>query len=200
MATRLFTSYVVHDVTHDLESVIWLLLCMVLRHTLQVKRGEKAVEYDRYRWYCDLFDSEDELGSAKNKEHFMFKPLHWQVKGNQPLTDLLRKLKILLLQQNRDPEMGAGDPIALTYKSVLTEINRALASPGWPEDDAALPFTLPRDGSGSGSESTDRKHPREEDETESPADDAEGSGRRAAKRTQVGPSPLRNEVEASPFE
>ena len=195
MAAKVLTSYVAHDVSHDLESAIWLLVCMALRHTLQVVRGQTSVEWARYQWYCELFGATDEMTSAYRKSYFMTHSMQWEVKGNQPLTDLIRNLKILVLQQNRDPEMGAGDPVPLTYKSVLTEINRALALPGWPKDDAALPFTLPRDGSGSSSTSKDRKHPREEDGVGSPGDHAEGSDHRAAKRPQLGPSPLRNEVD-----
>ncbi|EPS97252.1 hypothetical protein FOMPIDRAFT_87163 [Fomitopsis schrenkii] len=208
MAIQVLTSYVAHDVCHDLESAIWLLLCTVLRHTLQVMRDLEGVEVDfpRYRCYRELFGAATEADSANSKEHFIIHTLAWEVKGNRPLTDLIRDLKKLVRRQNRNPEDEDDPlPVPLTYKSVLTAFNQALASPGWPKNDAALPFTLPRDGSGSGSESKDKKRPRV-DEGAHPqaggAEGAEGDGlpRRAAKRHQLGPSPLRNEVEASPFE
>ena len=48
MAIEVLNTYVAHDVRHDLESAVWLLVCMVLRHTIQVmpnKHDEVEVEY-----------------------------------------------------------------------------------------------------------------------------------------------------------
>ena len=96
-----------------------------------------------------------------------------------------------------------GQPTPLTYEGVLTVFNRALASPAWPEDDAALPFTLPRDSTSTESQPTSRKRVREGDDAENKdqsggeASDTQYSlPQRAPKRPQVGPSPLRNELEA----
>lgn len=211
MPIQVLTTYVVHDVHHDLESAIWLLLCVVLRYTIQVMRNRDGVEveYPRYHWYRELFKATTESDSATSKLAFLSSRLPWEVKGNQPLTNLIRDLKKLARQQNRHPEVDDDQPaVPMTYKSILTAINRALALPGWPTDDAALPFTLPRDGSGSSSESGDRKHPREEDNTELSAnpEDAENAAtgsdlpRRPAKKPLLGPSPLRNEIEPNPFE
>ncbi|EPS97246.1 hypothetical protein FOMPIDRAFT_1052466 [Fomitopsis schrenkii] len=201
MSIQVLTKYFAHDISQDLESAVWLLVCMVLRHTLQVNR--KGVDQPRYRWYRELFGATTDTDSAKSKEHFMINTLAWAVKGNRPLTDLVRNLKKLVRRQNRNPEDDDDlPPVPLTYESVLTAFNQALASPGWPKNDAALPFTLPRDGSGSGSESKDKKRPRVEEGAGPQAEGAEGDGLpgRAAKRPQLGPSPLRNEFEASPFE
>ena len=209
MAVQVLNKYVAHDVRHDLESAVWLLICVVLRHTIQVKhnRDGTEIEFPRYQWYRDLFSATTERGSARCKKDFYTEPLPWEVKGNRPLTDLIRTLKTMLIQQNRTPEMGAGDPNPLTYKSVLTAINRALASQDWPTNDAALPFTLPRDGSDTGSQSRDRKRPREDEGTASQANsnDTEGAGGsdlpvHPAKKTQLGPSPLRKEIDGDSSE
>lgn len=210
MAYQVLTTYVAHDVRHDLESAIWLLLCMVLRHT-KIERNGAEVGLARYQWYRDLSGATTEKESAMAKRYFLSQPLRWKAKGNQPLTDLILTLKKLVLRQNRDQEADDERPAAvpMTHKSVLTEINRALASPNWPANDAALPFMLPLlDDSGSGSESKGRKHPREEDDAEFQAesDDAEGTAsgndlpRRPAKRL-LGASPLRNDIiEPNPLE
>ena len=206
MAIQVLTTYVAHDVQHDLESAVWLLLCMVLRHTIQVMRNDDdaEVEYARYHWYRILFKGTTEEESATCKRAFLFARLPWEVKGNQPLTGLILSLRKLVIRQNRDTEEDEDQPAAvMTYKSVLTEINRALALPGWPENDAALPFTLSRDGSSSASESQDRKRPREEDNSELHANSNSAEGvatgsdtpRRPAKKPLLGPSPLRHEVE-----
>ena len=211
MAVQVLNKYVAHDVRHDLESAVWLLICVVLRHTIQVKhnRDGREIEFPRYQWYCDLFSATTERGSARCKKDFYTEPLPWEVKGNRPLTDLIRSLKTLVKQQNRNPEPGvdSDQPVPMTYKSVLTAINRALASQDWPTNDAALPFTLPRDGSDTGSQSRDRKRPREDEGTASQANsnDTEGAGGsdlpvHPAKKTQPGPSPLRKEIGRNPFE
>ena len=203
----MLTTYKAHDVCHDLESAVWLLLCMVLRHTLQVDHN--GSDLPRYQWYCDLFGATTERNSAVFKLCFWSKRLPWKVKGNQPLTDLILKLKKLILRQNCDPEVDEDVPpaVPMTYMSVLTEINRALASPGWPENDAALPFTLFRDDpSSSGPESRGRKRPREEDTSEPQADSANTEGaamgsdlsKRQTKKPLLETSPLCNETEPNP--
>ena len=210
MAYQVLNTNMVHDVRHDLESAIWFLQWMVLRHTLLIDHNGVEFELSRRHWYHQvLFGATTERGSAKSKLFFWSEPLPWQVKGNQPLTDLILSLEKLVLRQNRnqevDDEQSAAVP--MIYNSVLTEINRALASSNWPANDAAMPFMLLLDDSGSGPESKGRKHPREEDNAESPADseDAEGTAsgndlpRRPAKRILLEPSPLRIEIEPNPF-
>ena len=200
MAAEVLATYVAHDARHDLESAIWLLLCMVLRHTLQVRPTDQG-EFERYELYLRCFDATTESDSFDKKNSFLTKSMRWAVKNNAPLTQLIRHLKLLVRKQNRSPEAGDGEPVPLTYKSVLTEFNQALALPGWPNDDAALPFTLPRDGGSSESKGT--KHPREEEGLEPHSDAASASGSsplvRAAKKPMLGPSPLRNEVDDDPF-
>ncbi|KAI0730081.1 hypothetical protein C8Q72DRAFT_911182 [Fomitopsis betulina] len=130
MAIEVLGSYVAHDVRHDLESAIWLLLCMVLRHTLQTDADKRVyIGVNRYSLYLQPFEAVD---------------FRWEVKDNKRLTDLIHNLRTLLLLQTHDPVLGPLVP--LTYESILTAFNQCLAMPDWPENDAALPFTNPRDG------------------------------------------------------
>ena len=195
MAIQVLRTYLAHDVSHDLESAIWLLLCMVLRHTSQIQTGTGS-QYPRNHLYCQCFGAETEEDSALRKIRFLTEEMDWVVENNEPLTTLINKLRDLAYWQNP----GRGTPDPLTYVGVLTVFNQAIAAPGWPENDAALPFTLLRDGSSS--RSGNKKRVREEDDTENnqTGEESDEAGpslpRRAAKRPQVGPSPLRNEVEA----
>lgn len=224
MAIQVLDTFRAHDARHDLESAVWLLLCTVLRHTLQVTEdqdgtededsgtededgtedeGGEPEEYERYELYRRYFDTTTETASVDKKNWFVTNPMKWAVKGNQPLTTLIRELRKLVFKQNRDPEWGP--PVSMTYKSVLTQFNRALTSSGWPENDAALPFTLTHDNNSS--ESRGQKRVRDDAELDTPDEGGDGVDamdnsllQRAAKRPQVGPSPLRNEIEANPFE
>ncbi|EPS97685.1 hypothetical protein FOMPIDRAFT_1128119, partial [Fomitopsis schrenkii] len=206
MAAQVLGTFVAHDVRHDLESAIWLLMCMVLRHTLQVHVKTKK-DSDRYALYLENFGATTAKESYKNKTFYLTKPLQWEVKDNEPLTKLVVDLRVLLVMQNRPLEWG--QPIPLTYKSVLTAFNRALASPDWPANDAALPFTLPGtgnssgsgflgDGNSSGSGSQGTKHPRQDQGEGKDGDPADEGEQLPAKRLKFGPSPLRNEVGANP--
>ncbi|KAH9930114.1 uncharacterized protein B0H18DRAFT_1209606 [Fomitopsis serialis] len=193
MAIEILLTYVVHDVRHDLESAFWLLLCMILRHT-------KHTSSPQYMLYLRVFGAENELDSAGRKQVFLSGPMEWEIKDNKPLTTLVRKFKTLC--KNNLPNYD--DPssvIPLTYESVLSLFDEALADPSWPENDCALPFKLPRDDSdiasatgGSGKSRQRKKRDRDPDQkTDSDEDEGDPFGPRAAKRTQVG-SLLRNEV------
>ena len=205
MAIQVLTTYCAHDVCHDLESAIWLLLCMVLRHTRQVEQDDDdedpnsvPQEFERYGWYRKYFAATTEANSANDKNSFLVVGMEWAVKDNKPLTELINRLKILVRRQTRRAEAGDEDPIPLTYRSVLTEFNRALSSPGWPENDAALPFTLTRDCDSS--ESQGKKRDREDDEMDLGNDASSSLPRREAKRPMMEPSPLRNQVVGDPLE
>lgn len=202
MAAQVLRCYCAHDVRHDLESALWLLLCMVLRHTLQVRTQVPKLQHERYKYYLELFGATTEDDSFWRKRGFITSPrMVWEVKDNAPLNQLILDFKDMVYEQ--DPVKGP--PTPLTYEGVLSAFNRALASPGWPKDDAALPFTLPRDNTNS-SQSGSKKRVREEDDTakdqagEESDEAGPGLPRRASKRPQVGPSPLRNEVEAGAHE
>ncbi|EPS97687.1 hypothetical protein FOMPIDRAFT_1052244 [Fomitopsis schrenkii] len=146
MAAQVLGTFNFHDVRHDLESAMWLLLCMVLRHTLQVHVKTKK-NSDRYALYLEHFSATAAKESYINKMFYLTKPLQWEVKDNKPLTKLIHNLWDLAYEQN--PSRGESTP--LTYESVATAFNRALALSDWPEDDVALPFTLPGTGNSSAS-------------------------------------------------
>ena len=58
MAIEVLKTYVAHDICHDLESAIWLLLCMVLRHTLQTDADKRVyIGVNRYSLYLQRFSS-----------------------------------------------------------------------------------------------------------------------------------------------
>ncbi|EPS97267.1 hypothetical protein FOMPIDRAFT_1128690, partial [Fomitopsis schrenkii] len=208
MAAQVLRTFVAHDVRHDLESAVWLLLCMVLRHTLQVHVRTKK-ELDRNQLYLEHFGATGELGSYEKKMSYITDSIAWRVKDNEPLTKLIVDLRVLLGMQNRPLEWGG--PVPLTYESVLPVFNQALALSDWPENDAALPFTLHGGGkssgsslpqahhgksSGSGSQST--KHPRPDEGESKNGDLADEGEQLPAKRLKFEPSPLRNEVDANP--
>ncbi|EPS97259.1 hypothetical protein FOMPIDRAFT_1052476 [Fomitopsis schrenkii] len=197
MAAQVLRTFVAHDFRHDLESAIWLLLYMVLRHTLQVHVRTKK-ELDRKNSYLEHFGATGELGSYEKKISYITDSITWRVKDNKPLTKLIVDLRVLLVMQNRPLEWGG--PIPLTYESVLTVFNQALASPDWPANDVTLGFTLPGTGTSSGSGSQGTKHPRQnESEGEGKdGDPADEGDQPPAKRSMFGPSPLRNEVGANP--
>ena len=204
MAMQVLNSYCAHDVSHDLESAVWLLLCTVLRHTLQITQGDdddKPLEWVRYDVYRRLFaEGTTEAASYEKKWFFVSRSLKWEVKDNEPLTALIRNLQTLVKKQNREPEMSDENPVPLTYRSVLTEFNRALASPDWPENDAALPFTLTRDNDSSESRGKKRAREPEEEHADLENDASSVLPQREAKRPMVGPSPLRNQVVGDPLE
>ncbi|KAI0730072.1 hypothetical protein C8Q72DRAFT_911174 [Fomitopsis betulina] len=187
MAIEVLKTYVAHDICHDLESAIWLLLCMVLRHTLQIDFNKRVYNgLDRYALYLQHFASTNEMDSSRAKGAFGNDAFHWEVKDNKRLTDLIHDLRRLVHLQNRDSQFYTQSPI--TYESILTALNRSLAMPDWPENDAALPFTLPVNDKGS-SGSDSRKHSLEE-EDENEDDAADEAGRRRGKKIKL--SPLRN--------
>lgn len=193
MAMQVLTTYRAHDVCHDLESAVWLLLCTVLSHTLQVMEGNEdsePEECERYKLYLETFDATTERGSFDKKNTFVTNPIEWEGKGNKPLTLLIRQLCDLVYKQNCNPRREKQIP--LTYKSVLSTFNQALALPGWPENDAALPLHFPAMATAP----VRKKRAREDDNFDSD-DDAEVQ-QRASKRPLVGPSPLRNEVAGTP--
>ncbi|TFY59307.1 hypothetical protein EVJ58_g5850, partial [Rhodofomes roseus] len=165
MAIEILCSYVAHDVRHDLESVFWLLLCMVVRHTIHTS-------YPAYELYLDIFDAHTERASAKSKRSFLAGPMDWEVEGNKPLTTLIRKYKVLCLRNT--PREESSNITPLTYESVLDLFDEALADMSWPKNDRALPFKIPRDSNDSSAGSqTSRGKKRTRDE-EARTDDVEG--------------------------
>ncbi|KAK7048090.1 Pkinase-fungal domain-containing protein [Favolaschia claudopus] len=117
---------------HDLESVYWLLVWMMLRHT----------EHSHFRGILachDLFDTQD--GKAK---------FNWiseaQEPGiNGPLYELLEQLRDMVVLQNqlqRRNQKARIEP--MTYTAVLQAFDECLALPNWPDGDKAIGFNPPK--------------------------------------------------------
>ncbi|KAI0656363.1 hypothetical protein C8Q70DRAFT_1011193 [Cubamyces menziesii] len=119
----------VHDVCHDLESYYWVLLWIVLRHTNCVG-GYTCAE---------LFRLGDDLQAAVSKHDWVGRlRLSFTIIGNPPLTALLQDFKRLVFHSLKDPEFG--EPVPLTYETVLRVFDQAIAREDWPSDDKAIPF------------------------------------------------------------
>ncbi|KAJ7457670.1 hypothetical protein B0H11DRAFT_2286919 [Mycena galericulata] len=136
-----------HTAGHDLESVYWLLVWIILRHTHYPGRDSTACH--------DLFDHKVET-AAKLKSTWIdeYTPLS----RGHPLYDLIEDLRELVAEQNpsekkpadsrirrdRSPQPSDLKPaIPLTHKVVIQSFDGALDLPGWPEDDKAIPFVPP---------------------------------------------------------
>ncbi|EPQ53794.1 hypothetical protein GLOTRDRAFT_131126 [Gloeophyllum trabeum ATCC 11539] len=132
-----------HAPWNDLESFYWVVLFVVLRHTVAyVDEDGKRTEAGKL--IKDLYDSGDHSPTLK-KGFLERKAAKFVVEGNRPLTSCLIKLGSLVYSHYRDEEIQALLPHAvnrLTHDNVLTVINEALTSEGWPVADEAIPFTL----------------------------------------------------------
>ncbi|PCH38925.1 hypothetical protein WOLCODRAFT_158461 [Wolfiporia cocos MD-104 SS10] len=124
------------QVCHDLESFYWLLIWVVLRHT---KHSHKQ----KARAFNILFDVNTEATAQTMKIVFVARK-SLSVEGNRPLSWLLDKLRRLVLAANSDIiESGGIAQGSLTYESMLSVFNEALAMDCWPADDKAIPFPPP---------------------------------------------------------
>ncbi|KAI0824456.1 hypothetical protein BC628DRAFT_1322948 [Trametes gibbosa] len=128
---------VLHDTHHDLESFIWVLVWIVLRH---VRHGHK-----RGREACSLvfkYGDDDAASSAKRiwLMDCATKPL--SIPGNSPLTDLLMKLHEML--SIALVNVPVSNRRRLTYDTVLATFETAIKREDWPKDDKALPFVPPK--------------------------------------------------------
>ncbi|KAH9838663.1 uncharacterized protein C8Q71DRAFT_856596 [Rhodofomes roseus] len=163
MAIEILCSYVAHDIRHDLESVFWLLLCMVLRHT-------RHTCYPAYQLYIFIFGASTEYESAMHKRGFLTESMEWEVEGNKPLTTLIRKYKHLCCCNIPSDD----EAIPLTYESVLDLFDEALADVSWPENDRALPFKIPGDSNDSSAGSQEGWSKTRTRESETSTDGVEG--------------------------
>ena len=134
MAIEILTTYVAHDVRHDLESFFWLLLWVVIRYT-------KTTCWRHYEEYLSTFGGLTEKESAKDKFCFLTQRIDWQVVSNAPLTDLVVEFKLLCSWALPDEDRKAS-PVPLTYESVMALFDKALARDDWPQNDHALPFKM----------------------------------------------------------
>ncbi|KAH9915732.1 uncharacterized protein B0H18DRAFT_1124684 [Fomitopsis serialis] len=142
MAVRIIRGGIVHEARHDLESFFWLLLWIVLRHTVHNHpNGVRACEV--------IFDGDSDAACESLKTAWLNRVNEDTgedtgpaliVFGNEPLTTLLEDFRMLCLRSNSP--MIKMEP--LTYESVLAVFEKALAM-DWPLNDKARAFVLPRD-------------------------------------------------------
>ena len=116
-----------HERKHDLESIYWLLIWIILRH----------VEHDQGPSACGkLFDVEDRELAAGAKTMWLGRS-DLRIIDNEPLTGLLKSLRTLFKKQLVDIDTPS---VEVTYDTLLATIDDALSLPGWPEDDSSIPF------------------------------------------------------------
>ncbi|RDX46242.1 hypothetical protein OH76DRAFT_1356337, partial [Lentinus brumalis] len=125
---------VVHQVYHDLESVYWTLLYVVLRHTVH-SLGQRKCKEIFYN------DSDDE---GKNVRIAVARKRRWLnapsqdaennliIYDNAPLTKLMRDYKSLVRAMYAQ---GLDGKNILTYVEVLRLFDETIESSGWPEQD-----------------------------------------------------------------
>ncbi|KAI0692471.1 hypothetical protein C8T65DRAFT_522545, partial [Cerioporus squamosus] len=124
MALEILRRPVVHGVHHDLESFYWILVWVVLRHTVHNLPEAKAQK---------VFAYGDDLTSAGNKSEWLETIVDMiDIPDNQPLIKLLRDMAFLVIKS-----VGSkiSKPEPMTYDDVLQLFDEALASPGWPDID-----------------------------------------------------------------
>ncbi|KAJ7465241.1 hypothetical protein FB451DRAFT_1561595 [Mycena latifolia] len=147
MAIEIIANAATHGPHHDLESVYWLLIWMLLRHTKHNHiRGSLACGH--------LFDSPgDEMKRGWLQSTT---PIE---NPTGPLYRLVEKLREGVYRQNPTKFAGPVDPDDstdsddgdvvpvvkqhLTYKKVLKIFSKKLKSTKWPQSDGALPFVVP---------------------------------------------------------
>ncbi|KAH9988492.1 hypothetical protein BJV77DRAFT_1160979 [Russula vinacea] len=116
-----------HERKHDLESIYWLLIWIILRH----------VKHDQGPSACGkLFDVEDREPAAFAKMAWLGRS-DLRISNNEPLTELLESLRILFKKQLGDKDTPS---VEVTYDTLLAAIDDALRLPGWPENDSSIPF------------------------------------------------------------
>ncbi|KAK6997456.1 Pkinase-fungal domain-containing protein [Favolaschia claudopus] len=121
-----------HAKHHDLESIYWLLIWMMLRHTAHTERdGPLACNALFGQWT-------DDARSTIKRGH-LDKPFGYP-KG--PLLNLLDDLARQVKNQN--PSLRFRDsPKHMTHEEVLATFATHLASDGWPPADKAIEFSAP---------------------------------------------------------
>jgi hypothetical protein len=118
-----------HAAHHDLESVYWLLIWMILRHTAHGHSEGKTA--------CSkLFDST----RSDLKVFWLYRQ---QFTQNGRLFRLAQDLAQQVYDQNPGG-MARIPAVQLTHAKVLDTFETHLKATDWPTDDPALPFELPR--------------------------------------------------------
>ncbi|KAI0788266.1 hypothetical protein C8Q74DRAFT_1367019 [Fomes fomentarius] len=124
LAIEILEGRVIHCVYHDLESIYWVLVWIVLRHTAHNFSVTDAQ---------DVFVFGSDNRSAASKKHWL-DPLvdRFDIPGNEPFVKLLREYAVLLIK-NKGSKLA--EPERLTYDVALELFTQVLDSPGWPECD-----------------------------------------------------------------
>ncbi|KAJ7719916.1 hypothetical protein B0H16DRAFT_1336298 [Mycena metata] len=124
-----------HQPHHDLESIYWLLVWMILRHT-------KHTHSDGQLACSNLFDPT----GITTKQGWSALPTPLDTKSQ--LFRLAQGLRRAVLLQNLapriedDPFDDSPGPVFITYEAFRRVFEAALAEE-WPTNDAALPFKVP---------------------------------------------------------
>ncbi|KAL7279491.1 hypothetical protein ACG7TL_007334 [Trametes sanguinea] len=131
---------VIHDAHHDLESIYWILIWVVLRHT-DCSMGTKKPS----QLSASLFVYGDDTASYSAKRTFVEEVAmaSLTVHGNEPLTRLISAFSDLVTQEHgatvallmgkKAPDDHSG---RLSYEAALGVLDRALAPDiRWPVDD-----------------------------------------------------------------
>ncbi|KAI0762193.1 hypothetical protein BD413DRAFT_445226, partial [Trametes elegans] len=123
----------VHSGHHDLESIYWVLVWIVLRHTNHSHPlGQKACSE------VFVMPGDSTYPAAAAKLLWLTKQVRpgnqrLVVTNNEPLTQLLSDLAILVGKQL--PDMWCTPRTSLTHEAMLEKFDAALAMDGWPEKD-----------------------------------------------------------------
>ncbi|KAH9856224.1 hypothetical protein C2E23DRAFT_508147 [Lenzites betulinus] len=121
-------------VHHDMESHIWVLLWIVLRHTAHGHHKGTAACASLFR--C----GDDDVDASGMKRNWLMKrfkrPL--LIKANEPLTELLKALHKLMY------DAIVSEKYHLTHAMVLAAFKAAIERDDWPTNDRALKFIPPK--------------------------------------------------------
>ncbi|KAF9806831.1 hypothetical protein IEO21_08511 [Rhodonia placenta] len=122
-----------YEAHHDLESLYWLLVWIVLRHTdHDHPKGNRA---------CGLlFTPGDLIQCRASKRAWLSENAPVSIRGNAPLTGLLHKVTRMCDQNLLHRER---ERIPLTHEAFLGAMQAAHREDGWPLNDDMLPWVPP---------------------------------------------------------
>ncbi|TFK88996.1 hypothetical protein K466DRAFT_661884 [Polyporus arcularius HHB13444] len=126
MSTEMPSWRIVHGVHHDLVSLYWVLVWIVLRHTahnFSVAQAQEVFPFSTDR---------HSLGVGMKIIWANWLVDEFEIPGNEPLTKLLRDMALPVLKSVGN-KIVKGVP--MTYDDVLQLFDEALDSQGWPEMD-----------------------------------------------------------------
>ena len=129
---------VVHDVRHDIHSFYWVLIWVVLRHTVHnMPRHRKGAHPSETCARVFKQGSSEEAADAK-RAWVYHESKFLVITGNGPLTTLVKEFGALLGSNSGEPD------VPLDHDGVLAVFDRALARQDWPKSkDGPVRYTLP---------------------------------------------------------